>query len=366
MRLLTSLILFSVTGFAAKQVEIRKFRFNRHSSANFERLVLEFGSKESELPEVKVTPTASGKDVMINIEATSLVGAIPESSINESFTPKSHWIGPISINSDTPKGGFSVRAFLKNPGAQVDAFWLEAPSRLIVDVFPKESLRASVGRSVLATTASTHKTPARKIASVPTPSPSKDRSVLCFPAQAEVKAKIGFRKYQGSNQVGVTVNTGEDRSTNEEEAIVCYPASMRVNPTVTFSSNDYQATKHLPATHSALPTTNAHTAQVITLAPAPKVEETPLTADERLNHEADLALGLPEPKKEIVAKKPVTPEKRSVASEGMLVPFQDNFNKNNPPPTLGKRLLPPGSLTPNGAGKAPQTASPRGLLPPVH
>ena len=68
-----------------------------------------------------------------------------------------------------------------------------------------------------------------------------------------------------------------------------------------------------------------------------------------MNADADLALSLPD-----------DPEKRTPMSDPAS--YNDNFNKNSPPPTLGKRLV-----TPNSSEQVEQQlASPSGLLPPLN
>ena len=122
--------------------EIRKFRFRRHNTKNFERLVIQFTGKNQAgpKPSVKIIAPTTGKEATIEIGNANLVGAIPEALINDSYVSRSHFLGPVSINTDGPEAGFTIRTFLKAP-VGVDAFWLEHPDRLVLDVFPR-ALRA--------------------------------------------------------------------------------------------------------------------------------------------------------------------------------------------------------------------------------
>src|SRR5687768_6859128 len=95
------------------EFEIKSYRFNHHENLNFERLVLEFKTKGhlAQIPSVRAVPSSSGKETVIHVGKIVLVGAIPEASINDSYTRKSSFIGPVSLNTDTGSG-FSIRTFL--------------------------------------------------------------------------------------------------------------------------------------------------------------------------------------------------------------------------------------------------------------
>lgn len=121
--------------------EIRKFRFGRYKIQNYERLVLEFAQKEGTAkPSLKVVANPSGKEAAIHVDPISLVGAIPEAAINDSYYTRSRFLGPVSINTDDP-GSLMIRMFFKQRVASPDVFWLESPHRLVIDVFPGHSPR---------------------------------------------------------------------------------------------------------------------------------------------------------------------------------------------------------------------------------
>lgn len=363
------LLLASVSSsYGSAQLEIHKFRFNRHAGQGFERLVIEFGAV-GDTSNVSVRQNPSGaQEVSINIDKAALTGAIPESAINDNFTPKSHMLGPISIGTDNPQGGFSVRAFLKDTHAKVDAFWLSKPARLIIDAYQPDSVRAS-SRDVLGSSgrypaSKTHQPKNRNVASG-TPS-----DIYCFPVSAQVKAKIGFELYEGYSRVAVAMKDPAKTPQNLNESIVCFPTVARVNPTLTFYSSDVplatpvnSPAQEKPITLAPqewMPATSTPAPNPITAMPStPTIQSPKEKAEAQLNAEADAALSIPSTPG---AEPAPVDEKRKVAAEPMLVPFGQDFNKNNPPPTLGKPLLPP---TQNSGGKTPVMANPGSLLPPM-
>jgi hypothetical protein len=244
---------------AGTELQIKKFRFNRHNKLRFERLVIEFSSKlpSKEIPTLRLIPDKSGKETIIHINKASLIGAIPESAINESYTNKSQYFGPISINTDT-SSGFDIRTFIKQSHSLVDAFWLEKPARLIVDVYPKDSARAggpnvaipretaSGSADVAVTEKNGHKP--EKVAKAekeftPMEKPQEDL-VLCFPANSLVKADVGFEKGSAKNgaQAPVSIDkTYAAAAASLQNNIVCYPKSAQVTPLLKFqpSENNY-------------------------------------------------------------------------------------------------------------------------------
>ena len=240
-----SIFILAITPFFAfsdddAQLQIKKFRFNRHVKLGFERLVIEFSNKApgKVVPNIRLIPDKLGKETTVQVSKATLVGAIPESSMNDSYAKKSHYFGPVSI--------------IKQSHSIVDAFWLQNPSRLIVDVFPKDSERA-LGANI-----KTSRTTASFESSEPTASKvnsngaktnrsdwmklekPEDDLVLCFPTNTQVKANIGFEKFTPRLGAGVPLsidNTFSSASSSVQESIVCYPKGAQVTPLLKFQPN---------------------------------------------------------------------------------------------------------------------------------
>ncbi|NBT59444.1 hypothetical protein EBT16_11735, partial [bacterium] len=152
--------------------------------------------------------------------------------INESLQKIRKWLGPLSINSDMPKNGFSLRTLLKNPEAQVDAFWLAQPTRLVVDVYPKNSPRAN-SRNLLEMN--------REFASEKRKSQAKSReSIYCFPSTAKMGASVAFAPWKGSNLVPLDVKDSAAAKDEMKEGVVCYPAQSRLHPQVSFANGEME------------------------------------------------------------------------------------------------------------------------------
>jgi hypothetical protein len=340
---------------AASAYQIKKFRFKQHKGLKFERLVIEFADKGEGFaaPNLKLGVTKSGENI-ITIENATLSGAIPEASINDSYTARSKYFGPIAFATDV-QDGFLVRMAVKRAEAKVDAFWLQFPSRLIVDVFPMDSERA-LGPHVL------HKQ--RNNRSIASHSPSKRQeaeanNVFCFTASAQVKAMLGYELGDLWKGIEMTVNDYPSIPPRPTpDSIVCFPKAAQVMPQVTFSAGggiarlDFrpvsQATPLIPEPITIRGPKPASLGQPSLLPPRSEKD-----AQQQLNQEADLLLGLPSDA-EIEAATKGDPNSAS----NSMNPWTDDFNKNNPPPTLGKTLVPPGSAK-------PQLASPGSFLPPT-
>ncbi len=348
---LISLILSLVTllpawgneGAGHEPLEIKTYRFNRHSQLDFERLVLEFKGKSNGVPSIRLAPSASGKETVIYVDRVSLVGAIPEASINDSYTNKSEYIGPISLNTDSGSG-FAVRTFVKGNNSIVDAFWLQNPNRLIVDVFPKNSERAA-GPGVLLNrglAAAPHHAKMGWSKKTGHGSSSSNDSVICFPMTAQMNPTIGYRP--GDTSRGVAMNVEDNFAFNPKDAenVICYPRKAQVAPTVTFKNGNSPHVKF--EVERPTEKVSSRFLHSPSQPPAQKTTWGSGTTEEAMNADADLALGTPEAD---------FPRKTQSAD---INAFEDNFNKNNPPPSLGKQLGP----------KSPSLASPASLLPPLH
>jgi hypothetical protein len=376
-KLLMCFTLYSVFASAAGETElqIKKFRFNRHVKLGFERLVIEFETKTpmKTNPIIRLVPNASGKETTVHINQASLVGAIPESAINDSYVKKSQYFGPVSINSDA-SAGFEIRTFIKQSHSVVDAFWLDKPSRLIIDVFPKSSDRAQGPNIVLKrTTASlsrkaepqnsnpeeksieTEKKSVEIKESKPTESATPEwtkmekpsyESILCFPAHTQVKANIAFDKgLTGTDAVANVDATYGAASKNNQDIIVCYPKGAQVTPKLKFqpSETPFYGRADLDAKG---PNNRTPSSALIPIYPgngggyqppmmgypgqnyyAPLPRFTPQqpnfgNRDQWMNNDADVALSFPE--------------------DGNRQSYQDSFSQKAPPMSLGKKLAPPG------------------------
>ena len=132
MKLFLLFVSFSCIGFAKTELTIKKFRFQHHHQSKFERMVVEFSGPAVNVPvEVKTNKaTSRERDLSLSMADVQLVGAIPESAINESFQNMREWSGPLSFSVDTPKNGFSVRTLLKGNEKELDALLPRIPACL--------------------------------------------------------------------------------------------------------------------------------------------------------------------------------------------------------------------------------------------
>ena len=243
--ILFSLItLIGLNGFAkghseGAELTIRNFRFARHHALDFERLVLEFNGEGAHPPSIKVV--TQEKESRISIQGIQLAGGIPEAAINDSYKGTSKYFGPIAINTDSPEGGILIRAFSKAADSKMDAFWLSSPPRLIVDVFPQNSER-SFGREVVGqnrefASTNSHKTGHSGSKEHSSPAPRSTDSVVCYPANTQVKPSLGFDKRTNSKGLVMTV---EDLQSNRPigNDILCFPATAQVMPSISFRSGE--------------------------------------------------------------------------------------------------------------------------------
>lgn len=343
--LLTCLLNVSAFG---NDLTIRNFRFARHNALDFERLVIEFKASEAGAkPGVKIN--LGEREAQIQLRGAQLVGGIPETAINESYKGSSKYFGPLSINTDSPDGNVLLRAFTKKSNSKVDAFWLNDPPRLIVDVFPEDSER-SFGREVVGNrefaSTSSHKK-SHGSSHEEAPSVSRGNSaVVCYPANAQVKPTIGFDRRA---KVAGMVVSAADLSKSIGNDILCFTSASSVVPTISFQPNE-------PTSVSGLFQGNFDEKPRVFVPsnePVKKqaIVEKPMGAPQEQQGEEDM-LGLGDG------------EMRSPTTASQ---YDDSFNKNNPPPTLGKTLLPPiESSGAGGKGGSGQGANPATLLPPLH
>lgn len=236
---LVSALVVGAPIWAQSELSISKFRFTRFDSSQFERLVIEFsGPSISEEVEVKKNEKDNQKDITLLLKNISIVGSIPEANMNASYRDKKKWTGPLSFNTDPDQKSVSIRTMLSSADNELDAFWLNQPTRLVIDVYPKGSPRAQ-SREI--------GSPDRKVASMgkampkaapaPTSAPSKPKEemVFCFPASAEINPQISFQRWMGDSSVTVKAEPQSPPSEKGVDYIRCYPAQARVVPQVFFN-----------------------------------------------------------------------------------------------------------------------------------
>ncbi len=208
------------------RLEIRQYRFSRHAGG-YDRLVLEFERKDSDSssrPSVGAQKSSTPREWSVQVDNAVLLGAIPESLINDSYTKKSRYLGPISVNMDNPSTGFSVRATIKSAGTRIQAMWLENPARLVIDAY-------GAGKSLA------H----RETSSVKSHQRPGLADLLCFPAVSKVGLTVIFQTQSHSEEELQNIRVNTDGTTPLEgtpsnDAIVCYAKSSRVVAALSFES----------------------------------------------------------------------------------------------------------------------------------
>lgn len=347
------------------RVEIKKFRFRRHNKKNFERLVIEFSSKDQGgAPQITTLPSSNGKEASIQIERVALVGAIPESLINDSYVAKSKFLGPVSINTDGPVKGFVIRTFLKEP-VGVDAFWLEHPGRLVLDVFPANSARVE-GR--------VPESEFREIAHIRPPAETKvakedPSGIVCYPLNAAVSATVSFHSKMTSGpggQVDALPFALASGGSPGAEPVICFLSSSQVVAQVafkpkSFDPNNYVQWEPRPANNGgslfsmpALPPPPSPTTGG--LPPVPPMPG-PTGATPPLPPQGALKGGSGG-----VVVSNITPGRTPLGSPLVSPSEVTRLPASPPPPKLPSfGDTPPASANPSG-GTAPTTSS---LLPPV-
>ncbi|MCB0417257.1 MAG: hypothetical protein H6617_09395 [Bdellovibrionaceae bacterium] len=219
------LFLLAVGGpsvFAAGEtpITLKHFRFGKHKSQDFERLVIQFGGNRPD-PRVQISANPNQKEATVALENVHLIGAIPESAINDSYVGKSRYLGPISINTDDPNRATTLRVFLKENTLKFDAFWLQNPARLVVDAFPPTSPRSSKGRFILT---AAKKAAQRNLAS----STLVNKDVVCFPIASQLSPTVSFREQAATTPSGFVKNSLIG-------PIACYPVDAEVKATIFFA-----------------------------------------------------------------------------------------------------------------------------------
>lgn len=239
----------AVSSTDSARYEIKKFRFRRAKKRDFERLVIEFNSKNktAKSPEVKLDRSHSSDEIKISIEPGTLVGAIPEALINDSYAAKSQFLGPLSVNPDVPANGFTIHTKLKE-SVMADAFWLENPSRLVLDTFPQNSPR-SISR-IKDPEELEKSNSKRELAGIKPQSKSlKDKqSIVCYPISSAVSAQVIFhpRVTEAPQYSSVELYPLTNNKNTDPEPVVCFLASSQVIASVSFISAAKDQTKYVP------------------------------------------------------------------------------------------------------------------------
>jgi hypothetical protein len=182
---------------------IRKHRYSPHGDAGYERFVIEFDGARRANAAVEVS--GGNGEWVIRVANARLDGAIPESAMNDRTLVGAHVFKSVAIDADGSGRGFSLRFTTKRRDAQLKAFWLESPSRLVIDAYAS-GIPVAGARGVTAR---------RK---------QKGPEYFCFNAEAQVGLSTVFqRKLRGEPAPAVAPPTA-----TSNEAIVCYPAAAQV------------------------------------------------------------------------------------------------------------------------------------------
>jgi len=331
------------------RLEIKSYRFHRHGQ-EFERLVLEFTGAMKK-PEIKISEAGEHAS-LITIEKAGLSGAIPEAAINDTFSTKASYLHAISIESETPSAGFSLKAEMKGEGSQLDAFWLNSPPRLVMDFFPQTSPRAT-NRHPAETAVARHKSQGKAA--------GKTRDgigeVLCFPSNSQVAASVGYGK--GNVPVSININGKAADDVSDDEGISCFPSSKRVRAVVS-----YHRVSEAPVNR---PTTAPVQISTPSAKPSPAVTEIKPSPANALPTFTNAAPTIPAAIAEPTA--PPMP-KSDIPKPPGLPPLSlgggDTAPARNTSSSPLPGLPPLGGSTPSSAGSPPSSGpTSGGLLPPL-
>jgi hypothetical protein len=224
----------------APRLEIRKYRFFHDVKLQRERLVLEFDRRDfyhESKPRVSFEALSS-QEILIKVDNAMLMGAVPESLINDSYAHQSRYMGPISMDDRTMNSGIAMKVRLKDFDLGYKAEWLSSPSRLVVDVFTK------TGPSAKSLAAGSHnRAPKswdiRRKNQVP-----GVNDFLCFPGKARVALSVVFQPSSQREEElqKFRVNTDASalglNSPVDRESIVCYPRTAQVKAQLSFQVSD--------------------------------------------------------------------------------------------------------------------------------
>lgn len=237
-----------------QQALLQQYRFQKHAGQDFERLVLQFDDVKAVKGRKVSTsfPLDGGNTTIVEVTNLSVNKNIPVNFMDTFKNKKSKYLTSVNFNINEGNA-FATKLGLDSSDTVVDAFWLENPSRLVIDVFPKNSPR-SAGPAILGQAAEkadrtaasdplateaenlalTVKEEIKKVMTKTRDtwnSNSKYRKdFYCFPASAEVTASLDY-KTKATEKVAAE---GTFPSPRANDYVVCYPKVATVNPRVEF------------------------------------------------------------------------------------------------------------------------------------
>jgi len=224
---------------AAPRLEIRKYRFFHDSHLQRERLVLEFERRDfyhESKPRVSIEALSS-QEIIVKLENAVLMGAIPESLINDSYAHQSKFMGPISMDDRNLSGGLAMKMKLKDFDLGYKAEWLSSPARLVVDVFPKTG---AAGKNLALGEGRSRHPKSLKVERKNTVSGFGD--FMCFPAKAKVGLAVVFQAGTQASEDLQKFRVNIDGSNiglethMDQESIVCYPKTAQVKASLSFQA----------------------------------------------------------------------------------------------------------------------------------
>ncbi len=256
------------TAAGTPQLEIKQYRFSRHG-ADHDRLVLEFENKDSSHASPTLhTEKGSGKNWNVTVSNSVLLGAIPESLINDSFANKSRFLGSISV--EMADQGFALQASLKGHGERIQTTWLSHPARLVIDAYGGTGTHGEHRETSSVSTKAKPFTIERSTKFL-------DLShLMCFPATAKVGLTVIFHPTSSRYEEMQNVRINTDGLTPLEgtpgpDAIVCYPKKAQILASLSFEEKErlteFKNTEdsHAESAHSA---SESHTNEHAPTAPA--------------------------------------------------------------------------------------------------
>lgn len=271
------------------QMGMKTFRFQAHKSFSFDRLVFEFTRPDATVRPPSVKTQSNGRSVKIVVENTTVMSPISENAVNESFHSRGKFLGTISFNQD--ERNFTVGANLRDANYIADAFWLDNPGRLVIDVFPSHSPRAS-GPAILEQ-ASTKSFRTQRVPASKEEKPREEKVLrfdrkdrfVCFARDAKTDGTVSYEEKYGKKFAKIEIiDPKEFEKTDNVSNVVCFPKNSRIRGPVAFKPAPVIATPapvaaapvpvkpvgSLPTTvapTAAKPAVSAPTATAVTAAP---------------------------------------------------------------------------------------------------
>jgi hypothetical protein len=184
------------------------------------------------------------------------------------------------VSTDDPEA-LILKVGVKEENGLVDAFWLEHPARLVVDVFPKGSPRES-GPQVLG-----GGRVARHSAGAAKPRAKEESSgYVCYPANAQVNAMVNEGSHDGLElRLDTAAIAGSHDSAN---GIHCYPAKSQLQASIVYEpGKTSEPAKASPAAAAETPAASP-AAETKAAAPSPEVAKAQPTPSEATTGKQDL------------------------------------------------------------------------------